>query len=157
MRHLIAAVFIALAAPLLSACETLDSPERVGRTTVVETATSVVRRYASTWNARDMAGFGALYAADARYVNSSGTFLRGRTAIVSRHRDTRKNYPENARMNTVLRGARAITDDAIVAVMALTIRDGPNPEPTYTTRLTLTLVRREGAWVIAQAQASTPS
>lgn len=157
MRHWIAIALVAAAMPMLTACETLDSPERVASSTVTQTAAGVVRRYASTWNDRDMTGFGALYAADARYVNSSGTFLRGRSAIVARHRDTRKNYPEGARMNTTLRGARAITDDAIIAVMRMTIRDDPRPEPVYTTSLTLTLVKREGAWVIAQAQASTPS
>lgn len=157
MRHLLAALFLAASASALSGCETFDSPERVGQTTVTEAATGVVSRYAATWNARDMAAFGALFAADARYVNSSGSFLRGRAAIVARHRETRRGYPENAYMVTSLRGARAITDDAIVAVMRLSIREGPKPEATYATRLTLTLVRREGAWVIAQAQATTAS
>ena len=99
-----------------------------------------------------MAGFGALFASDARYVNSEGAFLRGRSAIVARHRDTRRRYPDSARMSTTVRGARALTDDAMVVVMGLAIRDGPKPEPTYASRLTLTLVRRDGAWVIAQAQ-----
>jgi uncharacterized protein (TIGR02246 family) len=157
MRHLLAAILIAASAPALTACETINSPDRVAKNTVVEAAAGVVRSYARTWNDRDMTGFGALYAPDARYVNSTGTFLRGRSAIVATHRDTRKRYPESARMSTTLRGARAITNDAIVAVMGLTIRDDPKPEPVYATRLTLTLVKREGVWVIAQAQATGPS
>ena len=154
LRHLLAAVLIAASAPLLTACETMDRPARLRGGTAVEAAAPVVRHYAATWNDRDMTGFGALFASDARYVNGAGTFLRGRAAIVATHRDVRKRYPESARMSTVLRGARAITNDAVVAVMAVTIRDGPKPEAIYATRLTLTLVRRDGAWVIAHAQAA---
>lgn len=153
MRSLTMAALLA-ALPMLSACETLNSPERVQRDTVTEAARAVTRSYARTWNARDMTAFGALYASDARHVNTSGSFLRGRAAIVAAHRDNRQRYPESARMSTSLRGARAITNDAIVAVMAVAIRDDPRPEPLSATRLTLTLVRRDGAWVIAQAQAS---
>ena len=122
-----------------------------------EAAAGVVRSYARTWNERDMRGFGALYAADARHVNTSGTFLRGRSAIVAAHRDNRGRYAQDAKMSTQLRGARAITNDAIVAVMAVQIKDRAHAEPVSATRLTLTLVKREGAWVIAQAQASTVS
>lgn len=152
MRHLLLAALIA-ALPL-SACETMNSPDRVGSDKVVASATGVIRQYARTWNDRDMTGFGALFATDARYVNSEGTFLRGRSAIVARHRSTRGRYADTARMSTSLRGARAITNDAIIAVMGMAIRDGARPEPIHDSRLTLTLVKREGAWVIAQAQAS---
>lgn len=154
MRHLMMAALLAAALPMLGACETLNSPSRVQQDTVLEAARGVTRSYARTWNARDMTAFGALYASDARHVNTTGASLRGRAAIVAAHRDNRKRYAERAYMTTSLRGARAITNDAIVAVMAMTIRDGALPEPISTTRLTLTLVRRDGAWVIAQAQAS---
>lgn len=156
-RHLLAALLIAVSAPLLTSCETIDSPARLHRGTPVEVAAPLIRSYARTWNDRDMTGFGALFAPDARYVNGAGTFIRGRSAIVATHRTVRRQYPETARMSTTLRGARAITNDTIVAVMALTIRDGPKPEATYATRVTLTLVRRDSAWVIAQAQATKAS
>ncbi len=156
-RHLLAALLIALATPAFTACETMDSPARLHSGTPVEAANGVIRKYARTWNDRDMTGFGALFAPDARYVNGAGAFIRGRTAIVATHRNVRKRYPENARMSTTLRGARAITNDTVVAVMALTIRDDPKPEALYSTRLTLTLVRRDSAWVIAHAQATTAS
>jgi len=155
MRHALAAILFALVP--LGACASLSSTPAVliDRGAVMENARRMSERYASTWNAKDMAGFGGLYAADARHVNQSGEFLRGRAAIVTAHRANRERYADSVRMVTRLEGARAITDDTIVAVMIMEIVNDPaQPAAVQATRLTLTLVRRGEDWQIAQAQAS---
>jgi uncharacterized protein (TIGR02246 family) len=157
MRTLFIAAALAFA-PMLAACETLNSPTMLQRGTVMEAARRVSERYASTWNANDMAGFGALYAGDARHVNLTGGFMRGRTAIVTAHRASRERFGDGVRMVTQLEGARAITNDTIVAVMRVEYVNVPaQPNGIQAARLTLTLARRAGAWVIAQAQASEAS
>lgn len=155
MRH----VFIALAAfgaLALTACASQQQPGSfIERGDVMENARRITERYASTWNANDWAGFGALYAGDARHVTLTGDFLRGRQAIVAAHRATRERYAEGVRMVTRLEGARAITNDAIVAVMILEYVNEPSaPNRIQSARVTLTLARRDGDWVIAQAHAS---
>jgi uncharacterized protein (TIGR02246 family) len=149
------AALLALAAPMLAGCATLNSPAMLQRESLMETSRRIVERYASTWNANDMNGFGALYAADARHVNLAGDFMRGRAAIVAAHRASRARYGDNVRMVTRLEGARAITNDTIVAVMQVEYVNDPSAaNGIQAARLTLTLARRSGGWAIAQAQAS---
>lgn len=127
----------------------------IARGDVMETSSRLSERYAAAWNKNDMAQFGALYAPDARHVNGSGEFLRGRSAIVSRHRANRVNYAPSVRMVAVLEGARAITDDTIVAVVRLEIVNDPaKPSAVQPTRVTFTLARRGDEWLIAQAHDS---
>lgn len=153
MRHIILAVVLAASALALPACSTTS--EMIQRDQVMETARRVTERYASTWNANDMAGFGALYASDARHVTLGGEFLRGRSQIVAAHRANRARYAADVRMVTRLEGARAITNDAIVSVMILEYVNDPSaPNRIQSARVTLTLARRGGEWQIAQAQAS---
>lgn len=156
MRHIIIALALGCAGFGLSACSTIANPSAmIARDDVMETARRASERYASTWNASDWGGFGALYAADARHVTLNGAFLRGRSAIVAAHRDSRANYAADVRMVTRLEGARAVTNDAIVAVMIVEyVNDPTAPNRIQSARLTLTLVRRQGDWLIAQAQAS---
>lgn len=158
MRNIIPAALLAFAPVTLAACSTSSSTSPIARTQVMDVAQRVGDRYASSWNANDMVAFGALYAADARHVTLAGEFLRGRTAIVAAHRAGRARYGDGVRMATRLEGARAITDDAIVSVMIVEYVNDPSaPNRIQSARLTLTLVRRDGEWQIAQAQASEPS
>lgn len=153
MREILVAV--SLAAMTLSGCASVANTAMIERGTVMETARRVAERYASTWNANDMNGFGALYASDARHVTLNGDFLRHRPAIVAAHRANRARYAESVRMVTRLEGARAITDDAIVSVMIVEyVNDPSRPGEIQSARLTVTLARRDGEWVIAQAHAS---
>jgi len=155
MRSLFAAIALALVAPALAACSTSANAPLIARDNVMENARRIAERYASTWNANDMAGFGALYTPDARHVTLGGEFLRGRQAIVAAHRDNRARYAEGVRMVTRLEGARAITDDAVVAVMIVEyVNDPAAPNRIQSARLTTTLVRRGSDWHIAQAHAS---
>ncbi len=157
MRQIVIAAALASLTLSLPGCAALEGTQLVERGTVMETSRRIAERYASSWNANDMAAFGALYAGDARHVNVSGDFLRGRAAIVAAHRANRARFAEGVRMVTRLEGARAITNDAIVAVMRMEIVNDPaRPNAVQATVLTLTLARREGSWLIAQAQASTP-
>ncbi len=158
MRHIILAALLALSALALPGCATSSSTSPIARTQVMDVAQRVADRYASSWNANDMAAFGALYAADARHVTLAGEFLRGRSAIVAAHRAGRARYGDGIRMATRLEGARAITDDAIVSVMIVEYVNDPNaPNRIQSARLTLTLARHGGDWLIAQAQASEPN
>lgn len=158
MRHIVLAALIALSPLALSACSTSSSTSPIARPQVMEVSQRIADRYASSWNANDMAAFGALYATDARHVTLGGDFLRGRSQIVAAHRANRASYGDNVRMATRLEGARAITDDVIVAVMILEYVNAPTaPNRIQSARLTLTLARRDGDWVIAQAQASAPN
>lgn len=157
MRPFFFAAFLALSALALPGCTTPSSTSPIARTTVMDTAQRIADRYASSWNANDMGSFGGLYAVDARHVTRGGEFLRGRAQIVAAHRANRARYGEGVRMATRLEGARAITDDAIVAVMIVEYVNQPSaPNRIESARLTLTLARRSGQWVIAQAQASEP-
>lgn len=153
MRHILVAAMLALSALWLPGCAT-----SVARTQVMETASRVTAEYAAAWNANDMYRFGALFTPDARYVNLSGDFVRGRAAIVSTHGANRARYPAGVRMSARLEGARSITDDAIVSVMLVQYSSTPAPaNAAPAARITLTLVKQRGAWLIAQAQASAPS
>lgn len=155
MREILVAAVLAISALALPGCAATGSAQFIDRGTVMETARRITERYASTWNGDDMSGFGALYASDARHVTLGGDFLRGRSAIVAAHRANRSRYAESVRMVTRLEGARAITNDAIVSVMIIEyVNDPARPGQVQSARLTLTLARRDGDWVIAQAHAS---
>ncbi|KAF0187315.1 MAG: hypothetical protein FD160_73 [Caulobacteraceae bacterium] len=155
MRRILIAAALAFAGLCASGCETTPAPAAlIDRTEVMTVARTLADRYASTWNAGDMTAFGALYLPDARHVNMSGEFLRGRNTIVDVHRRNRTSYPSSVRMIAQLEGARAITEDAIVAVVRLEIVNDPaRPGGVSPSRVTFTFVRRETEWKIAQAHA----
>lgn len=153
MRHIIFAALAALATLALPGCATITP--YMQRTQVMDVARRISADYAAAWNDNDMTRFGALYAPDARHITLSGDFLRGRPAIVSTHRANRARYSANVRMVTHLEGARAITNDTIVAVMRVEYVNDPSaPNGIQSARLTLTIARQHGEWLIAQAQAS---
>lgn len=155
MRRILIAAVIAFSALGAAGCATkpVQAPF-VERTEVMSVARAITDRYASAWNASDMAAFGALYLPDARYVNTSGEFWRGRTMIVDVHRRNRAAYAPSVRMTTQLEGARAITDDVIIAVVKLEIVNDPaKPGAVSASRVTLTLAKRDDDWRIAQAHA----
>lgn len=155
MRQFLIAALLAASTLTVAGCAATSGGTMVARDSMMENARRIADRYASTWNASDWAGFGALYAADARHVTLSGDFLRGRAAIVTAHRDSRARLAHGVRMVTRLEGARAITNDAVVAVMLVEyVNDPAAPNRIQSARVTLTLARRSGDWVIAQAQAS---
>jgi uncharacterized protein (TIGR02246 family) len=155
MRHIMLAALLALSPLGLASCAGAQGGSPIARPQVMDVSQRIADRYASSWNANDMAAFGALYAADARHVTLAGEFLRGRAQIVAAHRATRARYGEAVRMATRLEGARAITDDAIVAVMILDYVNDPSAaNRIQSARMTLTLARRGNEWVIAQATAS---
>jgi uncharacterized protein (TIGR02246 family) len=151
MRQLIFAALAAMAIALPGCASTMPGA-LIQRDDVMEAARRVSADYAAAWNTGDMNRFGALYTADARHVTLGGEFVRGRQAIIVAHRAGRERAGENARMATRLEGARAITNDAIVAVMIVEYVNAPSP--IQSARLTMTLTRQNGAWLIAQAHAS---
>ena len=155
MRQLIFAALAALSVLALPGCANTASSSLIARDNVMETSRRVAADYAAAWNAGDMNRFGALYTSESRHVTLGGEFIRGRAAIVTSHRATRERYADNVRMVTRLEGARAITNDAIVAVMIVEYTNVANaPDGIQVARLTTTLVRQGSEWQIAQAHAS---
>jgi uncharacterized protein (TIGR02246 family) len=155
MRQLMFAALFALSAIALPSCASTTTGSLIARDDVMENSRRVAADYAAAWNAGDMNRFGALYTSESRHVTLSGEFIRGRAAIVTSHRATREHYADNVRMVTRLEGARAITNDAIVAVMIVEYTNVANaPDGIQAARLTTTLVREGGDWRIAQAHAS---
>jgi uncharacterized protein (TIGR02246 family) len=154
MRQLMFAALIALFAIALPGCASTTGA-LIQRDEVMNVSRRVAADYAAAWNANNMTRFGALYAPEARHVTLSGEFLRGRAAIVAAHRANRERYADNVRMVTRLEGARAITNDAIVAVMIVEYTNVANaPDGIQAARLTTTLTRHNREWLIAQAHAS---
>lgn len=153
MRTIILTALAALSAFALAACET-SGGTLMTRNQVTQISRRVTAEYAAAWNANDMARFGALYAEEARHVTMGGEFLRGRDQIVAAHRANRARYAENVRMATRLEGARAITNDTIVAVMIVEYVNSDTDRNTQAARLTCTLARQNFQWFIAQAHAS---
>jgi uncharacterized protein (TIGR02246 family) len=52
---------------------------------MMQTPAEIATRFQAAWNAHDMAAFGALFHADATFVNRFGTYWRGVDAIVAGH------------------------------------------------------------------------
>lgn len=151
---LVALVFAVGALTTACATTTPKAQPLIERNMVMESARMVALRYADAWSSSDWPSFGALYTADARHVNTAGEFWRGRAEIVDVHRKNRATFPASVRMVARLEGARAITADAVVAVVRLEIVNDPaKPGAVSATRVTFTLVEREGQWRIAQAHA----
>lgn len=153
MRQIILAALAAFAAFALPGCET-SGGTLLQRNQVMDISRRMAADYAAAWNANDMSRFGALYAEEARHVTMSGEFLRGRDQIVAAHRANRARYAENVRMVTRLEGARAITNDTIVAVMIVEYVNSQSERDVQAARLTCTLARQNFQWLIAQAHAS---
>jgi uncharacterized protein (TIGR02246 family) len=153
MRHIIFAALTAMSALALPGCAA--TTPYIERGQVMELSRRIAADYAAAWNSNDMNRFGALYAPEARHVTMGGEFLRGRAQIVAAHRANRSRYSDNVRMVTRLEGARAITNDTIVAVMIVEYVNEPSaPNGIQAARLTCTLARQHGQWLIAQAHAS---
>jgi uncharacterized protein (TIGR02246 family) len=158
MRQLMFAALLALSTLALPGCASTTTHSLIARDDVMEVSRRVAADYAAAWNAGDMVRFGALYAPEARHVTLAGEFLRGRQAIVAAHRANRERLADNVRMVTRLEGARAITNDAIVAVMIIEYTNVASaPNGIQSARLTTTLVRDGRNWLIAQAHASPAS
>jgi uncharacterized protein (TIGR02246 family) len=151
-RNALAALAVITCLSAAACTTTTQQQPLIERTTVMDSARMLSLRYADAWSTSDWPGFGALYTADARHVNTTGEFWRGRAQIVDVHRKNRATLPANVRMTARLEGARAISDDAIVAVVRLEIVNDPaKPGAVSATRVTFTLVERDAQWRIAQA------
>lgn len=156
MRRSAFAALAVVAGLFASSCATSQqgTAPLIERTAVMEGARIVALRYADAWSSGDWAAFGALYTPDARHVNTAGEFWRGRAQIVDVHRKNRTAQAPGVRMTARLEGARAITADAIVAVVRLEIVNDPaKPGAVSATLVTFTLVERDAQWRIAQAHA----
>jgi len=156
MRLSAFATLAALGCLFAAACATAPSTSAplIERAAVMDGSRMMALRYADAWSASDWAAFGALYTPDARHVNTAGEFWRGRAQIVDVHRKNRLTMAAGVRMTARLEGARAITDDAIVAVIRLEVVNDPaKPGAVSATDVTFTLVERDAQWRIAQAHA----
>lgn len=154
-RHAFAALAAIMSLAAAGCATTPSAPAPlIERSAVMESARMVALRYADAWSTGDWAAFGALYTPDARHVNTSGEFWRNRAQIVDIHRKNRAAMASSVRMTARLEGARAITSNAIVAVVRLEVVNDPaKPGAVSATLVTFTLVERDAQWRVAQAHA----
>jgi uncharacterized protein (TIGR02246 family) len=80
-----------------------------------ETAHRILASLEASWNRADGAAYGAHFAEDAEFVDIRGELHRGRGAIAGGHQWIFDNIYKGSRMTYRLVGARAVTDDVIVA------------------------------------------
>ncbi|RVT94648.1 SgcJ/EcaC family oxidoreductase [Sphingomonas crocodyli] len=70
--------------------------------------------FAAAWNAHDMDALGALFDADARFVNRFGRYVRGADAIVAMHRPIHQTIYRDSTLANELIDVAAIGEGAAI-------------------------------------------
>jgi uncharacterized protein (TIGR02246 family) len=105
----------------------------------------------AAWNTHDMAARGALFDADATFVNRFGHYVRGVDEIVALHAPIHQTvYRDSTLENEVIDTIPIANDAAIVHFWSrLTVGTAHPAGPHSVDTLILTvLTRRDGAWLI---------
>lgn len=111
----------------------------------------VVAAFESAWNSHDMAAFGALFHADATFVNRFAHYVRGVEAIVALHRPIHETiYRDSTLRNELIDAAPLGEDAAIVHFWSRLGTGAAHPAGAHAVdTLILAVLRREdGAWRI---------
>ncbi|HET8612625.1 MAG TPA: SgcJ/EcaC family oxidoreductase [Sphingomonas sp.] len=107
--------------------------------------------FQAAWNAHDMAALGALFHADATFVNRFGHYVRGVDAIVALHRPIHETIYRGSTLSNELIDAVPIGDGAAVvhfwSRLAVGAEHPAGPHEVDTLILAV-LVRRDGDWRI---------
>lgn len=82
-------------------------------------ARAICDAFVAAWNAHDMAAFGALFHANATFVNRFGAYWRGRDRIVAEHAAIHRTVYSDMRLETVRVDVDAL-GDSIAVVHCLT-------------------------------------
>ena len=112
----------------------------------------LVTGFAKSWNEPGMPGFSYLFTQDADFVVITGKWLKGRSEIVSYHRDLLATYYKGSHLSPVQVWVRFVNPDVAVvhaAWNASYTRDGK--EESRTALMTLTVTKQEDKWRIAAA------
>jgi uncharacterized protein (TIGR02246 family) len=112
----------------------------------------VVAAFAKSWNEPGMPGFGDLFTEDADFVVITGKWLKGRSEIVSYHKDLLADYYKGSRLVPKQVWVRFVHPDVAVAHVAWNASYTEDGKPQKRTALmTLTVTKQEGSWKIATA------
>ena len=107
--------------------------------------------FQSAWNAHDMAAFGALFHADATFVNRFAHYVRGVEAIVALHEPIHATIYRDSTVENELIDATPVGGDATVIHFWSRLHIGashPAGAHDVDTLILAVITRRDGAWRI---------
>lgn len=107
--------------------------------------------FQAAWNSHDMAALGALFHADATFVNRFGHYVRGVEAIVALHVPIHETIYRDSTLDNELIDVVPIGDDAAVVHFWSRLQTGPaHPAGPHAvdTLILAVLTRETGAWRI---------
>ena len=111
--------------------------------------------FQAAWNAHDMDAFGALFHADATFVNRFAAYARGVDEIVAMHRAIHETiYRDSTLQNELLNVVEPADGVAIVHFWSRLTTGPAHPAGPHQvdTLLLLVLTRRDGDWAIQAAE-----
>ncbi|MBV8593027.1 MAG: SgcJ/EcaC family oxidoreductase [Caulobacteraceae bacterium] len=123
--------------------------------TTIARPADIAAAFQAAWNAHDMVAFGALFHADATFVNRFATYVRGVDEIVALHRGIHETiYRDSTGSNELLDLNEVADGVAIVHFWCrLTVGAAHPAGPHQIDTLLLAVVtRRDGAWRIQAAE-----
>lgn len=116
-------------------------------------AEAITRHLEDAWNAGDGRAYGDPFAEDAGYITVLGHLIQSRSAIAGSHQSIFKTIYRNSTVRQKVIGARALTDDVIVAHVdiVLSVPSG-HIAGDHNAIQTLILVRQGEGWRVAHFQ-----
>ena len=113
----------------------------------------IVRRLESTWNSYDSAGWSALFAEDANFIQIYGGQLDGRAAIEGSHRCIFDTIYKDSNATFTVRGIRFLRPDVAIVYTHAHLKFYQGVQACeMDARPTLTLVKDQGKWQIVALQ-----
>lgn len=119
--------------------------------TPIDRPEHVPQEFQAAWNAHDMTAFGALFHADATFVNRFAHYVRGVDAIVALHQSVHDTVYRDSTLENELIDATPIGDDATVIHFWSRLRAGaahPAGAHDVDTLILAVVTRGEGSWRI---------
>jgi uncharacterized protein (TIGR02246 family) len=111
--------------------------------------------FQAAWNAHDMEAFGALFHADASFVNRFAHLVRGRDGIVDLHRGVHETVYRDSILQNELIDVDEIAEGVAVVHFWSRLTTGeahPAGRQDVDTLLQAVLTRRDGEWRIQAAE-----
>ncbi len=120
-------------------------------------AEAVLARVTTTWNAHDMAGFGAVFSEDATFINIFGHQLVGRDMIAEHHAKLHKRHFRDTQLLPERAEVTLLDDDTAVGVVGWRLEGARDPRTDETVEattglMTATLRRAADGWQIVALQ-----
>jgi uncharacterized protein (TIGR02246 family) len=121
--------------------------------TATAIAAALFQRLEQTWNEADGAGFGAVFTADADFVDIRGTHHRGDTTIGDGHQAIFDGIYAGSTVSYQLDTAREIGSGCIAAVAGATLDAPGGPlRGVNHSRITAVITAQDDGWAIAAFQ-----